>query len=136
MVVETLEERSMERIERSRALLALSDKRLSREDAELRRRLARQGRQQAEVERASAESERTQAGAIAEPTVLAERARRLRQQTLETLAALAANEEEVARVHEDLASRHPEGREDFLRVAEQARMAAKRAREVSRNFGD
>jgi len=90
---------------------------------------ARLARQQAEVDRASAESGRKQASAPPEPAALARRSRLLRQQSLEMLEALAASEEEVARVHEDLAARHPGGRDDLLRVAEQARTAARRARE-------
>jgi len=134
MVAQTLEQRSLERIERSRVLLTLSGARLTREEAELRRKLARQGRQQAAVDRASAESRRKQGAARPEPAALAERSRLLRQQSLATLAALAANEEEVARVHEDLAARHPAGREEYLRIAEHARTAARRTRETLRSF--
>jgi hypothetical protein len=60
----------------------------------------------------------------------------LRQQTLAILEALAACEEEVARVHENLAASHPGRRNDFLRVAEQARTAAHKARETFRSFAD
>jgi hypothetical protein len=134
MVAETLEQRSLERIERSRVLLTLSEARLTREEAELRRKLARQGRQQAAVDRASAESQRKQGAGHPEPADLAKRSRLLRQQSLVTLEALAASEEEVARVHEDLAARHPAHREDYLRVAAKARTAARRTRGTLRSF--
>ena len=117
-----------------KVLAAAGLHRLTREEAELRRKRARQGRQQAEVERASAESQRKRAAALPDHAALAERSKLLRQQSLAMLEALAANEEEVARVHEDLAARHPDGRDESLRIAEQARAAARRARETLRSF--
>ncbi len=127
--VESLEQRTLETIERSRALLALSGERLNRQEAVVKRQGARRGRQQAEVDRSSAESERGLAAWLPDPDKLIERTEALRKQTLTAMEAFAANEEEVARLHEDLAARHPERREEYQRTPNKhARRHAKPAR--------
>jgi hypothetical protein len=80
--VDTLQQRTLETIERSRALLALSAERLNRQEAAVGRAEARRGRQQAEVERASAESERDLAGWLPDPGKPIERAEALRKQAV------------------------------------------------------
>ncbi|HUK73181.1 MAG TPA: hypothetical protein VLW50_31275 [Streptosporangiaceae bacterium] len=50
------------------------------------------------------------------------------------MQAFAGTEEEVARIFEELASGHPERRDEYRRTAEQARTKARRAREALRTF--
>jgi hypothetical protein len=62
-----------------------------------------------------------------------ERSQRLRQQALTAIEAFAANEEQIARLHEDMAASQPRHREEYRRVAERARVTARRAREIIRS---
>jgi hypothetical protein len=129
----TLEERASQAIERSRALLALSGERLDRKEAAVvRDRAARE--RQAEIDRASAESERSQAALPPDPGKAIERAKALRKRALAAIDAFAANEDEIARIYEQLAAERPERRDQYQRTAEQARTAACRARETVRTF--
>jgi hypothetical protein len=50
------------------------------------------------------------------------------------MESLAANEDEVARLHEELAATRPERRGEYQRTAEQARATARKARELVRKF--
>jgi hypothetical protein len=127
--VEDLEMRTMATIERSRALLARSDRRLNREEATVRRQQARRERQQAEIDRAAAETERGLAAWLPNPGPAIERSRRLRQRAIAAIEVYAANEEQIAGLHEDLAASQPGRREEYRRVAEQARNTARKARE-------
>jgi len=58
----------------------------------------------------------------------------LREQAVAAMEALAAREDELARVYEELAGRVPARRDEYRRTAEQARTSAHIAREVVRNF--
>ena len=130
--VETLEQRTLETIAR----LAVSAQRLSREEAGLKRDEARRGRQQAEIDRASAESGRGLVAWLPDPHRLVKNAEELRKQALTAIEALARTEEEIARVHEELAASRPDRRDEYQRTAEQACRTAGKAREVSRVFTD
>ena len=132
--METLRQRTLETIERSRALLAVSAERLNRQEAAVERDQARRGRQQADVERASAESERDLAGWLPDPAKPIERAEALRKQAAAAIEAFAGTEEEIARIHEELAASRPSRRDEYQRTAEQARATARRAREIVRSF--
>ena len=131
--IDDLETRALEAIERSRALLARSGKRLDRREETMRRQQARRERQQAEIERASAETERDLATWLPDPAPAIERSKKLRQQTLTAIEAFAANEEQIARLHDELAASQPNHRDEYRRVAEQARGTARRAREILRS---
>ncbi len=128
--VETLAQRTLETIERSRALLALSGQRLNRQEAAVMRVEAHRERHQAEIDRGAAEGERVRAAALPDPGKAIERAKALRKQALAAMEAFAANEEEIARVHEQLAARRPERRDEFRHTAELARTMARRARDL------
>jgi hypothetical protein len=69
-----------------------------------------------------------------DPSEAIERAKVLREQAMAALEALAVNEDQIAHVHEGLAASRPERRDEYRRTAEQARTAARRAREVVRKF--
>jgi hypothetical protein len=132
--VESLEQRMLETIERSRELLALSAQRLNRQEAGVKRTQAHRDRQQAEVSRSSAETERKLADWVPDPTSVTKRGEALRKKARLAIQAFAANEEEAARLSQDLAARDPERREEYLGEAEQARTSARSAREVLRKF--
>jgi hypothetical protein len=133
-VVETLEQRSREAIERSRALLARSGERLDRQEAAVQRVEARRDRHQAEINRASAEGERNQATMLPDPGEAIERAKALAQQARKTMRALAAVEEEIAGTYELLAARRQDRRDEHQRTAEHARNRARKTREDLRTF--
>jgi hypothetical protein len=96
----------------------------------MRRQQARRERQQAQIDRASAETERGLATWLPDPAQAIERARELRQKSLMAIEAFAASEEQIARLHEDLAASQPSRREEYRRVAGQARDTARKAREM------
>jgi hypothetical protein len=134
--VETLEQRTLETIERSRALLALSGQRLNRAEASVMRTQARRERHQADIDRAAAETEREWVAMLPDPGESIERAKTLRKKVLAAMEAFAANEDEAARVHEQLAAMRPEHRGEYRRTAERARTVARRARQVLGTFAD
>jgi multidrug resistance efflux pump len=115
-------------------LLALGAQRLNREEAAVRRAEARRERQQAEIDRASAETERGLAAWLPDPIQQVKRAEELRQQAFTAIEALARTEDEIARIHEELAASRPGRRDEYRRTAEQARQTARRAREALRSF--
>lgn len=108
-------------------MLALSGERLNRQEVALMRGDARRERHQAEIDRVSAESEREQAAVLPDPGRAIEAGRA-------AMEALAAREDEIADVHELLAARRPEQRDEYRRTAEQARMRAHKVREDLRTF--
>lgn len=132
--VEGLQQRMLDTIERSRALLALSEHRLNRQEAELRRAQAHRERQQAEISRASAETERKLADWLPDPSSLTVRRRNLGKQARLAIQAFVSNEEQTARLYQDLAARHPERREEYLGQAEHARTSARSARDALGRF--
>ena len=69
-----------------------------------------------------------------DPSEAIERAKVLREQALAAMEALAANEDQIAHIHEELAASRPKRRDEYQRTAEQARTAARRAREIVRKF--
>jgi hypothetical protein len=69
-----------------------------------------------------------------DPSEAIEQAKVLRERAMAAMEALAANEDQIARIHEELAASRPERRDEYRRTAEQARTAARRAREIVRKF--
>ena len=133
-LVHDIHERTLENISRSRELLGLRGQRLNRGEAAVRRTQAHAQRRQAAIDRASADTERELGAWVPDPGTLAERAAKLREQARNAIRAFAASEDEIARLHEEMAARDPERGEQFLRTAAQARATARRAREISRDF--
>ena len=82
------------------------------------------------MQRESAERSR----AVSPPDVseAIERSRILHEQARTAILSFAANEDEVARIHEDLAVRYPRMREKYQQTADRAREAAERARQTLR----
>lgn len=71
----------------------------------------------------------------AQGPVVCSRLYTLRQQLAETALALAATEEYVARVREDMAKQFPQNAARYLRDAESARAEAARAQRFARSLG-
>jgi chromosome segregation ATPase len=117
-------------IERSRALLARSTERLDRQAAGLKRTAEDRERQQAEINRESAESERHLLSGLPDPSNAVERAKDFRTRARNAVEALASAHEEIASINEQLAARLPDRRDEYERSAEQARAAAREARDV------
>lgn len=136
--VELQEQRALELIEWSRELRAVRRERLPPQQARVQQRQEREVRQQAQADadRASAVTKPTPTRRPSGASQLAERALKMRSQAVRALEAFVVTEEEVARVHEDLAAKHPERHDEFLHRAEEARRSAQRAHEVLRNFGE
>jgi hypothetical protein len=130
----TLAQRTREAIERSRALLAASAHRLDRQEAAVNRSEARRDREQAEIDRAAAETERGLAAQPPNPGRPVKRSWALREQALAAMTVFATTEEEVARVHDKLAASHPGRRDEYQRIAEEARNTARKAHEFLRGF--
>jgi hypothetical protein len=55
----------------------------------------------------------------------------LREQARAAIEAVAASEDEVARVHDESATRNPEHRVEYQQAAEQARITARKARDIA-----
>src|SRR5262249_57023778 len=90
--------------------------------------------ERAELGRAVAESKREHAATLPDPYAAIARATALREQGLTVMDALAVIEDQLARTYEEMAARSPERRDEYRRTAEQARMSARKAREVVRKF--
>jgi hypothetical protein len=50
------------------------------------------------------------------------------------IEGFAAAEDEIARIHQELAAEYPERRDEYVRTAEQARAGTRSARESLRKF--
>lgn len=134
--VEGLEQRMLDTIQRSRDLLALSAQRLNRQEAGVKRAQAYRERQQAEISRATADTEQKLSAWLPDPSSLTERGQALRSQARSAIQTFASNEEEAARLYQDLAARNPDRRKEYLDRAEHARTSARSAREISKSLTD
>lgn len=131
-----VEQRVLGTIERSRAFLALRTERVDRQNAAVKRSQAHDERQQAAVERAAARRERHLAGWQPDPSDLSKRAKVLRADVRAAIQAVAASEDEVARVHDELAATNPEHHGEYQQAADRARMTARHARDILHTFTD
>lgn len=129
-----LERRTLEDIDRERASLARGGERVNRREARVSREQARGVREQAEVNRESAESRRAMSGQPPELDDAIDRVRNSRNRARLAIQAVAASEDGIALVLEELAVGCPDRREEYRRAADQAREAAREAREILRAF--
>jgi hypothetical protein len=130
VAVDDLQQRVLASIERSRALLARSGERLSRQEAGLKRTTDDRARQQAEINRESAESERHLVAGLPDPSEAVERAKNFHTRARSAVEAFASAQEEIASINEQLAARLPGHHDEYERIAEQARKAARKARDI------
>jgi hypothetical protein len=121
-------------IERARATLAATQRRLDRSEAALKRSAEWVARDQAAVDRAVMRAEQELRRLSPVPGELMELAAVLRQQIAVAAADLARTEEELARLHGELAVRDPSLSGEHLRAAEEARAAARLTRETGRRL--
>ena len=134
MRVADTQRRSQEAIGRSQARLAAARDRLDRSEAALRRSLASAERAQAQIDRADSAGEGELARQPHDPGVHIERAKMLRRRLLVTATALAAAEEKLVGIHEELASRRPAQASEYRAIAEAARKAALQARDIEQQL--
>jgi hypothetical protein len=120
-------------IARSRTLVAAARQHLSRREAAEPPEQGRR-RQQAEIDRAAADAARSRALWLGAPTGQIERAHALRDRSVAAIEALAASEDEIARLHDVLAAASPHHRDENLRIAAHACNGARKAREIVRSF--
>ena len=91
-------------------------------------------REQGEIDRSVAHGERDLARRPPDPSELIRHAGALRKQIAVTAGDLARIEEEIARVHDELAARGSSHSSEYQRTAEEARKGAIRAREIAHKF--
>jgi hypothetical protein len=128
------EQSHLEAIARARGLLALSGQRLDRQQEGAARARALQDRQHAAADRASVAAEQDLAAWLPDPGTLIERGEAQRQRAVTAVQAFAGIQDQVARLHEELAARHPARREEYRRTAEEARKMAHKARGFLRDL--
>jgi hypothetical protein len=127
---------ALEAIERSQTLLLASVESLERTKEAVEREDARRGREQAAIARAAAYSERQLAHPSLAGEESAEHTKAMRTRLAATAAAFAAVEESAGRLFDELATSHPERASAYQHKAQEARGAAHRAREISRELND
>jgi hypothetical protein len=127
---------ALEAIERSQTLLLASVESLERTKEAVEREDARHHREQAAIARAAAYSERQLARPLLAGKESAEHSKAMRARLAATAAAFAVVEESAGRLFDQLAISHPERASAYERKAQEARGAAHRAREISRELND
>lgn len=120
---------ALEAIESSLGLLSASADSIQRGDEAVRRAAGRRSREEAASARAQVGRQR----AYSPP---AGPAREIRARLSATIAAFAVAEDNTARIFDQLAAGHPDDPSAYQRMAQQAREAADRARELSRKLTD
>src|SRR5215469_3674774 len=133
--VKMLQEQSRVLIERSQALLAVSEEGIQLRGAQVTPAGGHQQPRQTEPGTA-ARSEPDAAPALLGPGTPIQRAIGLRAQLSATLGALAATEEEVARVHDVLAEQGSHNADHYRQAAAKARSRAGELRDIERHFRD
>jgi len=127
-------ERAEQAVEQANTVLDASRNRARRSEATINRASARAARGRANVARSARRTAGRRVYRQQDLAELADRFSALRERTAAAAAKLADNEEEVARFHDELASHEPANPE-YMRLANEAREAARRAREYERKYG-
>lgn len=127
-------ERAAQAVAAAETALDVNQGLVRRAGAALNRACASTAREQASVARSVNRGE--QRPAIRQPDFadLANRVSALRKRTAAAAAQLARTEEQVVRIHAELAAREP-GNPHHQRLANEAREAIRRAREIERKYG-
>jgi len=125
---------ALEAIERSQTLLLASADSLERTKEAVERADARHHRDQAAIARAAAYSERQLAHPLPTGQESAEHSKAMRRRLAATAAAFATVEDSAGRLFDQLAISHPERASTYEHKAQEARGAAHRAREISREL--
>jgi len=123
-------------IEGSLELLSVSADSFQRSEEAVKRAAARRSREEATIARAAAQDERQRAYSAPARQGLIRQAREIRTRLSATVAVFATAEDNAARIFDQLATSHPERTSAYQRKAQQARDAADRAREISRQLTD
>ena len=120
-------------VERAAAVLRASQDRMRRAEAALGREYARAARQQANVARSVWQGEQRPVPQQRDVTDRIARVSAMRKRTAAAAARLAETEQQAARILDELAARDP-GNLQQKRLADEAREAARRARESERKY--
>jgi fused signal recognition particle receptor len=131
--VESVCERAAQAVEEAQTVLEASEDRVLRAEAALDRAYADAARKRASAARPVKQGEQHPAPQQRDLTDLAGRISALRERTAAAAARLAETEEQVVRVHDELAARDP-GNPEYKWLADDARGAARRARETERKY--
>ena len=127
-------ERAEQAIEQANAVLDATRDRARRAGGTINRGYARAARERANVARSARRCARHPVYRQQDFAELADRFSALRKRTAAAAALLAHNEEKIARFHDELASHEP-ANPVYMRLANDAREAARRAREYERKYG-
>ena len=127
-------ERADQAIEQANAVLDATRDRARRAGGTINRGYARAARERANVVRSARRGARHPVYRRQDFAELADRFSALRKRTAAAAALLAHNEEKIARFHDELASHEP-ANPVYIRLANEAREAARRAREYERKYG-
>ena len=127
-------ERADQAIEQANAVLDATRDRARRAGGTINRGYARAARERANVVRSARRGARHPVYRRQDFAELAGRFSALRERTAAAAALLADNEEKIARFHDELASHEP-ANPVYIRLANEAREAARRAREYERKYG-
>jgi G3E family GTPase len=131
--VASVRERAAQAVEEADTILVTSQDRVRRAEAALNRAVAHAARQRANIARSVMRGGQHPAPWQRDFTDLADHVSALRERTAAAAARLAETEELVARIHDSLASQNPRNPE-HKRLANEAREAMRRAREIERKY--
>lgn len=127
--------RAAQAVERAETVLDACQDHVRRAEAMLSPAYASAAREQANVARAVKRGEQHPAPSQPDFTDLAGRVSELRKRTAKAAADLVKTEEQVARIHDELAARE-RGSPRHKRLADEAREAIRRARDIERKYSD
>jgi len=127
-------ERAEQAVDQANAVLDVTRNCGRRAEAMINRASARAARERANVAKSARRGAWHPVYRQQDSAELADRFSALRTRTAAAAAQLAENEEEIARVHDTLAS-HQLANPEYVRLANEAREAARRAREIERKYG-
>jgi hypothetical protein len=127
-------ERAEHAVEQANVVLDATRDHARRAEATINRASARAARERANVARSARRGALHPVYRQQDFAEQADRFSALRKRTAEAAAQLAENEEEAGRFHDELASHDPANPE-YMRLANEAREAARKARECERKFG-
>lgn len=132
LAAKTVRERAAQAVEHAEAVLDANGDRVRRAQARLDRALVTANRRRAAAARSRSEGTPLGTRETDFPG-LADRVSVLRRRTAEAAARLAETEERAARIFDEMAARDP-GNRQLDRLANEARSAMRRAREIERRY--
>ena len=133
LAAKTVRERAAQAVEHAEAALDANGDRVRRAQARLDRALVSASRTRAAAARPRSAGKGAAVTGQPDFPGLADRVSTLRRRTAEAAARLAETEERAARIFDEMAARDP-GNRELDRLANDARSAMRRAREIERRY--